>query len=36
MDMFLECAGQVGIWSWFDDFLAELCPFYFENNIDAS
>jgi hypothetical protein len=36
MDMSKEWAGQVGIWSWFDDFSAELCPFHFENNIDTS
>jgi hypothetical protein len=36
MDMSKERAGQVGILSWFDDFLAGLCPFHFENNIDTS
>jgi hypothetical protein len=32
MDMSKECAVQVMIWLWFDDFLADLCPFHFESN----
>jgi hypothetical protein len=27
MDMSKECAGQVGIWSWFDDFWQSYSPF---------
>jgi hypothetical protein len=30
MDTSNECAGQVQILSWFDDYFAEKCPFKFE------
>jgi hypothetical protein len=27
MDIFLKCPGQVGIWSWFNDFWQSNAPF---------